>query len=135
MPSPGNELNLMAAESHRNNKEDLMKIDHASYLIKLYQRLLGDNEITKKKYQQNLLILNQSLAIIAQEADRVHQTINRLGHLQSFIDQLQRSVSEMSYASKEPVDIHLSELEDIMKTLSKYYGIYIERQREFHRIE
>lgn len=41
----------------------------------------------------------------------------------------------MTYASKQPVDTHLRELEDIMDKLSKYYGIYIERQRDFHRIE
>ncbi len=129
------QLNRMAAESYKTNYEDLANIDNANSLTKLYRSILGDQEIKRDKHQRNLRILSETTSITRQAADRIHETLDKLGHFQTYIGQLKRAVSGMDAARKDPVDIHRERLNDIIEKLSMYHRRYIERQKGFNQIK
>lgn len=125
----------MAGESYEAIEKDLANIDKAHYLTKLYRLIIDDQEIKRDRHQRNLRILDEISNIIREATDRIHGTIDKIGHLQTYIGQLRNAVTNMDIVRKDPVDIHLKELNDIVEKLSMHHRRYIERQKEFNQVK
>ncbi len=113
-------MNDIASKSHQIESKKLDKIEHGSYISKLYQKTIGNGNINKVKHQRNLRVFDQFGKFTVSAAINVENVINKLRSFKYEIEEIKFTISQMDRAQTLQVDLHLGILKNGLEALQKY---------------
>jgi hypothetical protein len=128
-------LNEIASRQHRVVNNNLIEIENASLMTKLYHMTIGNGNIDKAKHQQNLDVLNQFPKFTKSAMTNIHNVINRLQSFKHEIDEIKFSISKMDRAQTLSMDIHMEILKNSLESLQEYKQRFNGRLTKNNRVQ